>query len=201
VKKISLLLLIISIFLNAYTQTKVTSNDSREAPLFDNDKHDKHEYIKDESKVSFICECKDVTYIKTDKVTGNIKADSRETLIITNDGGKTGFNVTVSRRQETIILSIVATGEENFINDEDKMCVVFNDGTKIKLMNVGKFNYNPMFTIYLGNNYGNKNKLETFKSKEIKTLRVQNSHGYFEKNLTSLQSKILMKTFECLDNI
>ena len=197
-KKFVLLLSITSNLFHVYSQTNEISEECKQTTLYENDKE---EYVKDEPKESPIYECKDVISIKTGKVTENVIAESKKILFITNDGGKTGFNISVSKQQETIILSIAASGIENRINKEDKMDVVFNDGTKIKLINTSKFKYFPKFVIYLGNNQGNKDKLETFKSKEIKTLRVRSLQGNFEKNLTSLQSKLLMKTFECIDDI
>jgi hypothetical protein len=97
-------------------------------------------------------------------------------------------------------MSIQAAGAGSCINDDNKMNVLFRDGTRIEVLNSGKFNCEGKFTLYLGGVFGKKKELDLFKSKEVETMRVWTSNGYVEKDFTPEQSKKLMNTMSCLWN-
>lgn len=140
-------------------------------------------------------------YISTevDKMTGESSVASNEILIISKDGGKKGFGIYLMKsKRGSIILSIQAVGAGNCIDDDNKMNILFRDGTRLELTNDSKFNCDAKYTQYFGGSFGKKDQLEMLRSKEVETIRVWTSNSYVEEDFTSEQSKTLLKTFDCL---
>jgi len=80
------------------------------------------------------------------------------------------------------------------------MNVLFRDGSRIELINDGKFNCDAKFTQYFGGVFGKKKELEMFRTKEVETIRIWTSKSYVEEDFTSEQSKQLLHTVDCLLN-
>ena len=101
----------------------------------------------------------------------------------------------------TVVLSIQAAGGGSCIDEDDKMNILFRDGTRIELINNGKFNCEGKFTLYLGGKIGGKKELESFRSKEIETMRIWTSKSYVEKDFNDSESRQFMQTVSCLSQL
>ena len=146
-------------------------------------------------------ECSELISTETDKMTGKSSTAAKNTLIVSNDGGKNGFGIFLMNSSSgSIIFSIQAVGAGGCIDDDNKMNILFRDGTRLELVNNGKFNCKSKFTLYFGGSFGKKKQLEMLRTKEIETMRIWTSKSYVEKDFTSEQSKQLMKTVDCLLN-
>jgi len=97
-----------------------------------------------------------------------------------------------------LIFNIQAVGAGNCIDDDNKMNVLFKDGTRLEFKNNGKFNCDAEFTLYFGGSYGKRQELQSFIKKEVETIRIWTSKSYVEKDFTNKQSQQLMKTIQCL---
>jgi hypothetical protein len=181
-----------------FAQTEATTNDGKKVILNDDGTWKYAETKTSESNVSF--ECSDLISTETDKMTGKSSTGAKKTLIISDDGGKNGFGIYLLNGSNSTIFSIQAVGAGSCIDDDNKMNVLFRDGTRLELQNDGKFNCDAKFTLYFGGAFGKKKELEMFKTKEVETMRIWTSKSYVEKNFTTEQSKQLMKTVECLLN-
>lgn len=177
-------------------QIKATTNDGREVLLNDNGTW---KYVEKSVPSKIInLDCSELTTVVTDKMTGKTRTSSKEAIIISDDGGKTGFGINLLNSEKSLIFSLVAAGAGNCIDDDDKMNVLFRDGTRLELFNDTEFNCDANFTLYFGGIFGKKRELEQFKTKEIETIRVWTSDGYVERDFSENQSKQLMKTISCL---
>lgn len=146
-------------------------------------------------------DCSDYISTEVDKVTGKSVVAAKEMLIVSKDGGKKGFGFYILKSSKgSIIFSIQAVGAGNCIDDNDKMNVLFRDGTRIALTNDSDFNCDAEYTQYFGSVFGKKKELEMFKSKEVETIRIWTSNGYVEEDFSPEQSKQLMRTVSCLTN-
>ena len=76
-------------------------------------------------------------------MTGKTSTSAKETLIISDDGGKNGFGIFIMKESNSIIFSIQAVGAGSCIDDDNKMNVLFRDGTRLHLVNDGKFIVKP----------------------------------------------------------
>lgn len=184
--------------LSTFAQTEATTKDSKKVILNDDGTWKYAETTTAETTI--ILDCAELITTETDKMTGKTTTYSKETLIISEDGGKSGFGIFIMDISGSLVFSIQAVGAGSCIDDDNKMNVLFRDGTRLELVNNGKFNCDGEFTLYFGGSFGKNKELETFRNKEVETMRIWTSKSYVEKDFSSDQSKELMKTFDCLLN-
>lgn len=184
--------------LSTFAQTEATTKDGKKVILNDDGTWKYVETTTTETAISL--DCADLISTETDKMTGKSTTASKETLIISEDGGKTGFGIFIMDISGSLVFSIQAVGAGSCIDDDNKMNVLFRDGTRLELVNNGKFNCDGKFTLYFGGSFGKKKELEMFRTKEVETMRIWTSKSYVEKDFSSDQSKQLMKTVDCLLN-
>ncbi|MEM6642621.1 MAG: hypothetical protein AAF616_06550 [Bacteroidota bacterium] len=199
-KKLTAYLFILTAFqLSVNAQIKATTEKGKDVIL----KSDgTWEYVEqaNSSGETLSLECADLTKTDTDKMTGKSTTGAKETLIVSEDGGKTGFGIYVFKSQKSIIYSMQAVGAGSCIDDEDKVNILFRDGTRIELSNDAKFNCDAKFTLYFGGIFGKKRELELLTTKEIETMRIWTSKSYVEKDFSNEESKKLMAITACLNN-
>lgn len=144
-------------------------------------------------------ECADLIERRTDKVTGNVTTGVKESIIVSKDS-KSGFGINVLRGKSGLIVIITAISPDagGCIDDKNKTNILFRDGTRLELVNAGKFNCDSKFTLYFGGAFGMKREFDALKTKEIETMRVWTAKGYVEEDFTPENSKTLMKSLECV---
>ena len=195
---LTLMVLVVSTF-SLLAQTEATTKNGKKVILNDDGTWKYDTTIVVEETVNL--ECSELISTETDKMTGKSSTAAKNTLIVSDDGGKNGFGIFLMNSSSgSIIFSIQAVGAGGCIDDDNKMNILFRDGTRLELVNNGKFNCKSKFTLYFGGSFGKKKQLEMLRTKEIETMRIWTSKSYVEKNLTSEQSKQLMKTVDCLLN-
>lgn len=198
-KKLFLAISILGISgLSTFAQTEATTKEGKKVILNTDGTWGFVERTVNETTVSL--DCADLITTETDKMTGRSTTASKEMLTISDDGGKTGFGIYIMDLKGTIVFSIQAVGAGNCIDDDNKMNILFRDGTRIELINDGKFNCDAKFTLYFGGAFGKKKELEMFRAKKVETIRIWTSKSYVENDFSSDQSKQLMKTVDCLLN-
>lgn len=133
-----------------------------------------------------------------DKVSGNKTIAAKETLVISEDGGKTGFGIYWMLSGKNPILSIQAVGAGSCIDEGAKINILFKDGTRAELINNSKFNCDGNATLYFLGVFGKRPQLEQLTSKKIETLRVWTSKSYVEKNFDDYQAETFMRTGKCI---
>ena len=195
---LTLMVLTISTF-SLFAQTEATTKDGKKVILNEDGTWKFDTTVVVEKTVNM--ECSELISTETDKMTGKSSTASKETLIISDDGGKNGFGIFLMNSSSgSIIFSIQAVGAGGCIDDDNKMNILFRDGTRLELVNNGKFNCKAKFTLYFGGSFGNKKELEMLRTKEIETMRIWTSKSYVEKDFSSEQSKQLMQTIDCLQH-
>jgi hypothetical protein len=194
--KFLIITLMVASALCVQSQQIATLEDSTKIEVFDDGTWKPVEIatIEDNS----ILECSDLIVTETDKMTGKSSISAREVLLITRDGGNEGFGIMIMKVSNFLVFSIKAVGAGSCIDDDDKMNVLFRDGTRLELFTDGKFNCKNNFTLYFGSSFGKKKELGYFKTKEVETMRIWTSDGNVEEDFSSEQSKQLMKTIDCL---
>jgi uncharacterized protein YxeA len=146
-------------------------------------------------------DCSQLIVTDVDKVTGKETVGANKTLIVSDDGGETGFGIYIARgNKSSIIFSILAVGAGGCIEDDAVMNVLFRDGTRVKLTNSGKFNCDSHYTQVFGNGFGNKKELEFFRTKQVETIRIWVGSDYVQKDFELEQSEQLLYTINCLSN-
>ena len=184
---------------NVFSQVEATTTDGLKVILNENGTW---EYIENDkvTKPESEYDCSDLISTEIDKVTGISYTGSIETLVISDYEGGTGFRILFVKGQNSVIFSIQVVGAGSCIDDDDKMNVLFRDGTRLELVNEIGFNCDANFTIYFGSVFGKQEQLEKFSSTEVETMRIWISNNYVEKDFNSDQSIKFMKSVECLMN-
>lgn len=189
--------LVITAF-SVFSQNQATTTDGKKVIL---NEDGTWKYIEAEKQIKYSENNSDCSvYISTDldKVTGKSTVAAKDMLIVSKDGGKKGFGIYVLKGSNSIIFSIQAVGAGNCIDDNNKMNVLFRDGTRLELVNEGKFNCDAKYTQYFGGAFGKRSELELFRTKEVETIRIWTSKSYVEENFTSIQSRELISVVDCL---
>ena len=146
-------------------------------------------------------QCSDYISTERDRITGIETTASKDYIIVSDDGGKTGFGLFLMNKQGILIISIKTVGASPCIKDEGKINLLFRDGTRVELINDNKFNCNSQAYIYLGSYYKKKYELGLFRTTELEAMRVWTSSGYVEQTLTNENSVNLLNTIKCLSDV
>lgn len=151
-------------------------------------------YAKKDSLVSM--DCADLIKIESDKVTG--KTTRYFSLVVSQDQ-KNGFalNVIEFQKSNTLLL-ITAVGAGSCIDDDDKANILFSDGSRMEVKNMGEFNCKGQFTLRLGPAFVTKKQAKELSEKAISTLRVWTSDGYVEEDFTAEEGEQLRAALKCL---
>lgn len=200
-KIISTITILTLTVLSTFAQTEATTNDGRKVILNDDGTWKYVETKTENTESTDNSDCSNYISTETDKVTGKASVAAKEMLVVSKDGGKNGFGFYILKSDKgSIIFSIQAVGAGNCIDDDDKMNVLFRDGTRIELVNDADFNCDAKYTQYFGGVFGRKKELEMFRTKEVETIRIWTSDGYVEEDFNSEQSNQLLHTVDCLLN-
>jgi len=183
----------------SFSQIIVTTPDGRDAILSENGTWKYAADLATPVNTSIVCD--EYVTIDIDKVTGVKSAGIKEALIISKDGGVNGFGLFMMKSDKgSIIFSFTVVGASSCIDDENKMNILFRDGTRMELINQGGFNCKAKYTNYFGNVFGKKKELELLKTKQIDVIRIWTSDGYVEESLTIENSDNIINTLRCLTN-
>ena len=160
------------------------------------------EYVQKEEVTSTNLDPNDCSnWIKTeeDKVSGKSYTSMKDYLIISKDGGKKGFGISMFLiRKGSIIFSIKAVGAGNCIDKGDKINILFKDGTRLELASESDFNCKGNATVYFGGVFGKKSQLNELKAKMIDVMRVWTSDSYVEETFEPAQAEQLRNALNCL---
>lgn len=145
-------------------------------------------------------DCSEYVSVDKDEVSGKTYVSAANMLVVSKDGGKKGFGIypMLGGTGKSIIVSIQAVGAGNCIDDDDKINILFRDGSRLELVNEGKFNCDAKATLYFGGVFGKKKQMEELCTKEVKVMRVWTSDGFVEETFESDQSVEFMNTMRCL---
>ena len=184
---------------NVFSQVEATTTDGLKVILNENGTW---EYIENDkvTKPESEYDCSDLISTEIDKVTGISYTGSIEPIVISDYEGGTGFSILFVKGRNSVIISIQIVGAGNCINDDDKMNVLFRDGTRLELTNEIGFNCDGDFSLYFSGVFGKQRQLEMFGSIEVETMRIWISNSYVEKDFNSDQSIKFMKSVECIMN-
>lgn len=146
-------------------------------------------------------ECADLLYSYEDEMTGKTTTVLSKAIIVSDDR-KTGFSIDILHRSDLTTPSarIKVGGAGRCIDDDDDMNILFRDGTRLELENDGDFNCDAEFALYFNGSSGKK-QLEMLKTKEIETMRIWTTKSYVQKDLTEVQSKLLLNSIKCFSEL
>lgn len=135
-----------------------------------------------------------------DKVSGNKFINSTKKILISKDK-KNGIAIMImspasGESKGAMIIVIDVLGSSPCISEEQKMNILFRDGSRLELKN-GNTNCSGKFNIYFGGDFKLSPKYKELAEKEIETIRVWTTNGAVQEDLSNTDSQKLMNTFNC----
>lgn len=155
------------------------------------------EYAEENETATISLECSDLVKIDHDKMTGESSKQIKDNIVLSKDN-KSGLGIVLLMSQNTLIWVTSAVGAGACIADDQKANILFRDGSRLEIENMGKFNCKGVFTYYMGGQFARKKELSQFQDKEISTLRVWTSDGYVEEDFSNDQSAKFKAVVNCL---
>jgi uncharacterized protein YjfI (DUF2170 family) len=202
-KKLLIIISVITISLNADSQINAKTEDGKMVLLYEDNSWEYVSDTKEAKESTLIVEpnelsCETLIETTEDKMTGKKTTSAKESLIISKDG-KNGFGIFIMKSGKSIIMSTSVVGSGSCIEDDAIANILFRDGSKLQLTNSGKFNCKGKFTLYMGGGLGNKKALKELKAKEIETLRIWTNKSYVQEDFAAEQSQSLLTILNCLN--
>lgn len=146
-----------------------------------------------------INDCSNWILTQIDKVDGASFTAGKKPLEIFTDGGKKGFRIIMLNGSHSdLIISIQAFGAGSCIDKDDKINILFTDGSRLLLKNDADFNCKSKSTVIFGGSFGKKRELEELKSKRIQIMRVWTSDGFVEKDFNEDNQIEFYNVINCL---
>jgi len=200
-KKIMTIFMTVLITVNfAFGQIqKATTENGKNVFLNDDGTWNYADTFKTETTYLDPNDCSNWVRTEEDKVSGVSFTSMKEYLIVSKNGGKNGFGITLMLTdRNTIILSIKAVGAGGCIDKGGKINILFTDGSRLELASDGDFNCKGNATIYFGSVFGKKKQLEELKTKKIDVMRVWTSNSYVQENFDDDQAEQFKNAINCL---
>lgn len=144
-------------------------------------------------------DCDQYVTTTTDKVTGQSYTHSNEDFILTNSDGLEALNIIILKRANgSIAFSLRVLSEVTCIDDKSKMNILFRDGSRLELVNDGKFNCDGRYIQCFGGLCGKKRHLKKMATLEIETIRIGTLNSFVQFDLTNEESLQLLNVFKCI---
>jgi len=199
-KKITMTLLTVLMTMTvAFGQTQEATTADGKKVILNSDGTWKYAEVENDTAKVNSSDCSNWIATETDKVSGNTSTAAKNTLIVSTDGGKTGFGIFMMQSSKGgLILVIRAVGAGSCIDEGAKINILFTDGSRLELASEGDFNCKGKATVYFGGVFGKKKQLEELKTKKIQTMRVWTSDSYVEKDFTTDNQEEFYNVINCL---
>ena len=142
-------------------------------------------------------DCSTVVSTTHDRVSGTTSTMMINPLVLSDDGKK-GLIMYTMKGQQSIIWAITVVGASSCVDDDNKVNVLFTDGTRMEVENDANFNCDGRHTTYYGGVFGKRAQFNALATKNIEVVRVWTRQGYVEKTLNQEQATHLRSAFACL---
>jgi protein TonB len=125
---------------------------------------------------------------------------ARKNIIISEDGGKTGFAFLLLLTDSTFIATIKTVGGGACVNEGDPIHFVFADSSRLELKNMGKFNCEAKSSLYFNNHFNNLNLLETLAQKKLARLTVWTKLKFVARNVSEESASEILQLLNCFNS-
>lgn len=143
-------------------------------------------------------DCDQTLTTETDTVVQEKIIRAQKNIIVSEDGGKTGFAIFVVLMDSTFIATIRTVGGGGCVNEGDPVHFVFSDSSRLELNNMGKFNCEAKSSLYFNDHLNNLDVLETLAQKRLTTLTVWTRQKFVRRNLSEESASKIHHLLSCL---
>lgn len=144
-------------------------------------------------------ECDHILITELDSLSNELLIHAQKNIIVSQDGGKTGFTVYGAYMHNTVALTIHSVGAGACVNEGDKLVLVFADSAKLELANMAKFNCQAESSIYFNSALNNADQLQILAEKQIARITVWTKKKNLTRNVSDQTSTEIRELFSCLN--
>ena len=143
-------------------------------------------------------DCDQTLMTEIDSLSQELIVHAQKNIIVSEDGGKTGFALYGAYVHETVTLAIHTVGAGACVNEGDSVQFVFTDSAKLGLANMAKFNCQARSSIHFNATLNNTNQLQLLAEKQIAQITVWTKTKSLTRNVSDPSSADIRKLFSCL---
>ncbi len=144
-------------------------------------------------------DCDQTLITLIDSISQERMIQTRKDIIVSEDGGKTGFVVYGIYRDENITLTIHCIGAGTCLNKGDKVEFDFADSTNLTLANMDEDQLPG--TICFNTGLNNANQLHLLADKQIAGITVRTKTEFLTRKISDQTSTEIHKLLLCLDEV
>lgn len=144
--------------------------------------------------------CDQILMVEADPVAKEKIIRSRKNIIISENGGKTGFAVFGMVMDSSITFSIRSVGAGPCAEPGDRVVFVFTDSSKLELSNMGKANCEAQSFLYFNPQRNNFTEMKLLAEKQVGKLTVWTKERFFTQTLNDEMATKIVDLVSCLSS-
>ncbi len=192
------LLFLLLASISARAQTKATTDDGRRVLL-----HPDSTWTLIVAEPSTSIAASDTTcdaLIITSTDSKGKPSSSSQVLLVSNDNGKTGFGIIITKgiKQGQLLFDLTCAGNTGCVPKYAVVHFAFRDGSHVDVPSDAMANCSGSVPIHFGGTFGRKDLSITLASKPIRSIRVALRGDFIERELTEMTSTTVMYSVRCL---
>jgi len=194
----SFLLFLLFASIGARAQTKATTDDGRRVLLRADSTWTLLGSATTASRAASDTSC-DALIITSTDAKGK-PSSSSQVLLVSNDNGKTGFGIIITKgiKQGQLLFDLTCAGSTGCVPKYAVVRIVFRDGSHVDVPSDAMANCSGSVPIHFGGTFGRKDLAATLASKPIRSIRVALRADFLERELTEVTSLTVMHSVRCL---
>lgn len=153
------------------------------------------------SSVAQTTYCDQNLVTEIDTLSDELMVHARQNIIVSADGGKTGFAVYGAYIHETVGLTIHSVGAGACVKEGDRVQFIFTDSAKLEVANMAKFNCQAESSIYFNTALNNMDQLLLLSEKQIVKITVWTKGKFLTRNVNDQTSAEIRELFSCLHGV
>ena len=144
-------------------------------------------------------QCELLVTVETDSLSGQKITRAQKNIIISDDGGKTGFALFGLLVDSTFIFNIRTVGGGACVNTGDKIDLIFADSSRLELTNMAQFNCEAKSSLYFSKKFNNYHILQSLLEKSVVKLAVWTKTKFVSKSVDPGSANKIRALLACFD--
>jgi protein TonB len=145
--------------------------------------------------------CTETLITETDTVTSESIIRARKNIVVSEDGGKTGFAFFGLLMDSTFILTIRTAGGGACVNTGDAIHFVFADSSRLELNHMGTFNCEAKTSLYSNQRFDNIDLLEILMQENLAQITVWTKKRSITRNVSEKSAMEMRELLACFNSV
>lgn len=141
--------------------------------------------------------CEDLISVKIDKMTSNKIVSSKHNYFVSNDDGKTSFNISLLKGRKSVTAVIEYEGGIPCTDSNDKATILLRDGSKLEIINLRGFKCDSQMFLTVGWLFGPSKYWKMLAKTEIETIRLYTGDEIIQHDIPEKISGEIRDIYKC----